>query len=172
MPVSMNPRQHVLRILAIVGLTLGLLGSGLSAAAAGPGQDTAVAVAHHRSTSADRIPAITDAEGLTITCTLSIDYPHESHHFPDTVNVEARWSCDAPVASLSMAIGLYFEGAPVRRTTFSNVLQPSLDGNAAFPCVRGNWQGRAVGTVVFPPAFDPPSATVNVVSPILPITCT
>jgi hypothetical protein len=143
---------------------IGFLAPGASA-----DQGANVVVAQHRTTGRPR--GVTAADASAITCTLAIQNPHNSKHVSGTVNVVATWTCDAPVSSLSMAVALYFEGAPVRRATFRNAGQPSLQGNAAFPCAPGNWQGRAVGTVVFPPTYDPPSATLNVVSPVVPLGC-
>lgn len=108
-----------------------------------------------------------------IVCTLSIDYPHESSHVPGTANVESNWSCTAPVASLSMNVGLIFDHFDLTAEgSFSNAGLASLQGNAASDCFPGEYNGTSNGSVVFPPGYEPSPQSSAVESPDTFLTCT
>lgn len=97
----------------------------------------------------------------TITCDLTIDYPHKSTHVPATVNVVAHWVCTAPVASLSMDVQLYYGPSEVGTGHSANTESATLNGNAAASCSPGQWYGYVQGHVVFPPDYEPPSGDAN-----------
>ena len=91
----------------------------------------------------------------TITCNLTIDYPHESSHDPETANVVAHWNCTSAVASLEMDVQLYYGVIEVGTGHSENTLKNSLNGNAAASCSTGTYYGYVQGTVVFPPGYTP-----------------
>ena len=107
----------------------------------------------------------------TITCTLTIDNPHQSTHAPGKVNVVSKLTCTAPMSSVSMTVTLYRNNAPVGQNSCSNAGNPALRCNAAAPCVKGSYVGTSTGTAVAPPGFKPPSQTKTVISNTVPITC-
>lgn len=43
----------------------------------------------------------------TISCTTTVDNPHNSSHVPETVNVVARMTCTAPVPEIRLKVALY-----------------------------------------------------------------
>lgn len=101
-------------------------------------------------------PRIAASGGYTITCTVSNDQPHASHHQVGTVNVEVHASCTSPVTSMTLTPYLY---RPVPYTTVTGTSKTGLqniDGNAgAPPCKNGNYQGYGYISVKFPPRFTP-----------------
>jgi hypothetical protein len=106
-----------------------------------------------------------------ITCSLTIDYPHESSHVPATVNVVAHWSCTSAVASLSMSVQLFYAGLQIGSGRASNTGQASLNGNAAATgCISGYYSGAVVGSVVFPPGYSGSGSRSN--SSEAYVTCT
>jgi hypothetical protein len=107
-----------------------------------------------------------------ITCTIAIQYPHNSTHVPENVNVVGTITCTAPVSALGITVGLYFNSALVASNTSDNAGSAAIAGNAATPCVNGTYTGTDVGAVIFPAGFTPAEATWGqIYSPSLPITC-
>jgi hypothetical protein len=170
----MNPISKLLTVAAALVTALAITGSGLGAAVAdGPtatGATSATATRTITGSSAQageaplaKLSATRPARGLagttsTITCALTIDYPHASSHVPETANVVAHWRCTAPVSSLSMDVQLYYGVFEVGTGHSSNCCSSSLNGNAAANCLTGTYYGYVQGTVVFPPGYTPSSA--------------
>jgi hypothetical protein len=126
----------------------------------------AVVSAHQISTSSRRTPA------YTITCTLKINDPHRSTHNPAKVNVVTTWKCTGIVTSLSMTVKLYtFAGVQQASDSFKKYGKKSLSGNAASACIPDYYYGTASETVVYPPGFTPPKATLHVRSATRPVAC-
>jgi hypothetical protein len=144
-----------------------------AATAGAPGLATTLPAGHataRRSLSRVRIMLIKPQ--TTITCTLAVQYPHNSTHVPENVNVVATIACTAPVSELGITVGLYFNGALVASGTNTNAGSPAIQGNAATPCVSGTYTGGAVGAVIFPPGYVPPEGSMGeVYSPSIAITC-
>jgi hypothetical protein len=108
-----------------------------------------------------------------VDCTFRVDNPHESMHFPGTVNVIATLTCNRPVSGIEMTIGLARDGQEVISRTFTNSGVASLRENVAttLPCVSGAYQGAAVALVSFPPPSLPASGILHANSATLPVTC-
>jgi len=98
-----------------------------------------------------------------VDCSLRVDWPHESMHFPGTINVEATVQCDAPVAGIELKVGLARDGQEVASSTFANSGVASLEGRAAttLPCVSGAYTGGAAALVTF---SSPSLATRNILN--------
>ncbi len=94
----------------------------------------------------------------TITCTLKINFPHKSTHFPGTVNVVGTIGCSAAVSRLSIRVGLYFNGHLKAQKLVNSTHKSNVQSNAALPCFNGTYEGAATGLVIFPPGFSPPSS--------------
>jgi hypothetical protein len=117
-------------------------------------------------------PGVTrSAVALEITCTISVDNPHNSSHVGGVVNVLARINCTAPVASLSTNLLLARDGVVVGSRANSNAGVAALSNSVAVPCVSGVYQAGVVGGVVFPPGFVPPGGVISALSNVVLITC-
>jgi hypothetical protein len=106
-------------------------------------------------------------------CGLRVDYPHESTHFPGTVNVVAEFTCNDLVASIEMAIGLTRDGQEVAYQTFVGSGVKTLERHVAtsLPCVDGAYQGGATAVVTFPFPSFPATGTLHANSAIKQIIC-
>lgn len=167
----MNPISKLLTVVAALVTALAITGSGLGAAVgpgpAATGATSATATSTGSSAQVEQVtftklsatrpgrsPASTTS---TITCTLTIDYPHASTHVPKTANVVAHWRCTAPVSSLSMDVQLYYGPFEVGTGHSANCCSSSLNGNAAASCLTGTYYGYVQGTAVSPPGYTPSS---------------
>jgi len=165
----MNPRSKLLTLAAALVTALGITGSGLGAAVpaapVAPGAASATATGPIQAGWAPLVsfsgtrhangPASTTA---SISCSLTIDYPHASSHVPENANVVAHWRCTAPVSSLEMDVQLYYGPFEVGTGHSANCCSSSLNGNAAASCLTGTYYGYVQGTAVSPPGYTPPSA--------------
>src|SRR5579883_3097150 len=88
------------------------------------------------------------------TCEVHVDDPHESAHFPGTVNVEAKVKCEGPVPHIEMVILLIREGRVIVTKKSENWGYSSLKSNVVTPCVTGTYQGGIAATVT--PSLDGP----------------
>lgn len=93
----------------------------------------------------------------TITCDLTIDYPHSSKHVPETVNVVAHWNCTQAMSSLEMDVQLDVDNIQIGSGHSENTLQRSLNGNAAANgCINGaEYEGYVSGSGEAPPGYSP-----------------
>ncbi|WP_412074818.1 hypothetical protein ACLF6K_01385 [Streptomyces xanthophaeus] len=81
---------------------------------------------------------------------------------PGTVNVVVTVSCTAPVPEITTRAALYKNGQLVKQSTLRT--QPNTrtaQNNAAVPCSPGNYRGWMYFKVVFPPGYNPPTASAN-----------
>jgi hypothetical protein len=107
------------------------------------------------------------AAGAVITCGLNVQNPHVSTHVPETINVVARITCDAPVSRLHLTTYLYegAEGTPyesiVAQGSNTTLGSASVQANAATACKKGTYHGEANGTVAFPPGYTPEMSTLG-----------
>ena len=104
-----------------------------------------------------------------ITCTLKIDYPHNSFHNPFRINVVANWKCPSPVHELLMTVKLFTGGLIhvelSKGGPFKNYRKAKLRGNTSFPCLgSGFYFARASGTVIFAQGYVPHKTNLNVQS--------
>jgi hypothetical protein len=106
-----------------------------------------------------------------INCDLKINNPHKSTHVTGTINITATWTCTAPVSTLTIDIYLYRNGLYVSEGHTSNPGGSYLMGNAATGCASGTYQGVALGSVVFPPGYTPPTQNLSVTSNSVYISC-
>lgn len=103
-------------------------------------------------------PEVATAPGAPIAiagCQFQVDRPHESTHFPGTVNVIGWIRCNRPVERIEMTLGLALNGVELKSATFSNSGSAYLQGNVAVPCVNGTYNGAAAATITFPPGSLP-----------------
>lgn len=107
----------------------------------------------------------------TITCRITTEYPHDSHHVAGTVNVRGWITCTSAVSSLSITTDLYYVAAKVASRSASNFGQAFIQTNASTTCVPGYYQGKSRGTVVFPPGYVPQSAVIAHDSPLIFVDC-
>lgn len=108
---------------------------------------------------------------VTISCTLSIEDPHNSTHVPGTVNVVAGVTCTSDVVTISLSVFLGDSNGRLQEEDFTGNGTDELPGNAALDCEDGDYEGLAEAEVVMPPDFEPPTLTMDVESPEEAITC-
>lgn len=101
-----------------------------------------------------------------ITCTLSIAYPHNSHHMPGNVLVAANIQCSAAVKTMTISVRLYRTGTLVAVGGDTRAASPRVNGNAYTACVPtpATYQGVTQGTVTFPDGSVPPVANLGPVA--------
>jgi hypothetical protein len=149
---------------AVTGLLMALNVGGLARATTLP--DPVPSAASGQTTASDitftfaKTPVkgrVTPDATITIVCSLKVNDPHNSHHFPGTVNVTATATCYGGVmASLSLRVYLY---PPVPYATAVGPLATvapgaSISSNAATAaCTAGNYQGYAYLTGTPPPGY-------------------
>lgn len=107
----------------------------------------------------------------TITCVITVDDPHNSHHVPDNVNVSSKIQCTSQVASLSIGVSLFQFGFPVSYGGDSNFGNAFIKANAATLCVSGTYFAVANGTVIFPPGYWPIGGNIEQISRQVDIRC-
>lgn len=91
-----------------------------------------------------------------ISCTIQINYPHDSGHNPGNINVTGSITCTAPVTVLDIGVGLYLDEY-LLASNYKVGTGAYISTNAATPCLLpGVYQGGVVGAVTFPPGFVPP----------------
>jgi hypothetical protein len=97
--------------------------------------------------------------GSVITCTLKVNYPHNSIHVGGTVNVTSEIKCTSNVDSIYVSTGL--RGAQSGNGWAQKFNTNYQSSNAAAPCVNGSYWGVASGTVTFPSGYTPRVQNVN-----------
>jgi hypothetical protein len=106
-------------------------------------------------------PGTASAAERTITCEIKVLYPHNSRHFPGTVNVEASVECGEAVPAMSLAVQL-----------FTATGKNKLKGNAANgACIPGTYRGVAAAVVQFPSGFKPPQLNLSSTSVDRTLSC-
>lgn len=91
--------------------------------------------------------------GSVITCTLKVNYPHNSTHVGGTVNVTSEIKCTSNVDSIYTSTGL--RGAQTANGWAQKFNINYASSNAAMPCVNGTYWGIGSGTVTFPSGYSP-----------------
>lgn len=124
---------------------------------------------------AARITAVKNSNSIgsddVIDCTIKANYPHDSGHVPGTVNAVSTIFCTAPVTSLSIETSLDLGPVQVASGSNSNGGSAFIQTNAATTCVPGEYDNIAHGDIVFPPGYEPPTATINASSGYQPVAC-
>jgi hypothetical protein len=104
-----------------------------------------------------------------------VTHPHEpakSVERPGAIVATGTVSCDAPVAQIYQQVGIYRDEIPVDSREFRNFGQSSIFGQVDQPfCQNATYKGGTHVQVVFPPGFNPPSASRTDYSNDVPITC-
>lgn len=121
-------------------------------------------------------PTISSAAAAVVfNCKIQADNPHNSGHFPETINATATASCTPGVFSITMVITLWRSNAPFPDvpigTGLPDVGSYTVTGNAAGPCIPGNYYTAADAVVIYPVGAFPPFGAMGSLSPILPISC-
>ncbi|MEV8536880.1 hypothetical protein [Streptomyces sp. NPDC051211] len=81
---------------------------------------------------------------------------------PGTVNVVVTVSCTAPVPEITTRAALYKNGQLVNQSTLRSQRNTrTAQNNAAVRCSPGNYRGWMYFKVVFPPGYNPPTASAN-----------
>ncbi|MCD9141135.1 hypothetical protein [Streptomyces albireticuli] len=112
-----------------------------------------------------------DAQAV-IRCTGQVQRPHNSTHVPGTVNVVVTVSCTAPVQEITTRAALYKNGQLVNQSALRTQHNTaSAQNNAAVRCSPGNYRGWMYFKVVFPPGYNPPTASANGFGQEVPISC-
>lgn len=85
-------------------------------------------------------------------CFLVVHKPHESHHNPGHVNVQAAVGCERKVAGLKLHVHLLRDGIEVSSRAFTSHDTLVLDGSAAERCTGGqhHYRGSAEATATTP----------------------
>lgn len=105
-------------------------------------------------------------------CTLQVQYPHNSSHFPGTINVVGTLDCSSWTYALALNVDLYRNGVLVASSpSKSGTFTSHLETNAATPCVPGAYYGIATGSVLAGPFYWPPLWNAWVLSPTRYLTC-
>jgi hypothetical protein len=105
-------------------------------------------------------------QASVITCTMVYQganggLPHPSGHFPGSVNVRVRVTCDKPVTSILGYVVLFQisnKGKILRRTSaqkYDSTGRAAANGNAALGCKAGYYEGDSAALVTFPPGYTP-----------------
>ncbi|ARZ66509.1 hypothetical protein SMD11_0843 [Streptomyces albireticuli] len=107
-----------------------------------------------------------------IRCQGQVQRPHNSTHVPGTVNVVVTVSCTARVSEITTRAALYKNGHLVKQSALRTQSgTASAQNNAAVPCSPGNYRGWMYFKVVFPPGYNPPTASANGLGQEVPISC-
>lgn len=143
--------RTVERTIAVLTVALGLIFSGATAAeaATGPG-------------------------GNVITCTVSLDNPHQSGHVNGTISAQGLVTCTGTVAEIYIKTSLQkVSNNTVASQTFDsfNVSRGSSVG--AKPCSDGpaTFRSQADVLVQFPAGYTPTPQTANKYSPNIAVAC-
>ncbi len=88
-----------------------------------------------------------------ITCTLKVNYPHNSTHVGGTVNVTSEIKCTSNVDSIYLSTGL--RGAQSSNGWSQKFITNYHSSNAAATCKNGTYWGVGSGTVTFPSGYSP-----------------
>lgn len=91
--------------------------------------------------------------GSVITCTLKVNYPHNSGHVSGTVNVTSEISCSSNVDGIYISTGL--RGTQSKNGWKQGFNTNYRSSNAAMPCANGTYWGIGSGTVTFPSGYTP-----------------
>lgn len=91
--------------------------------------------------------------GSVITCTLKVNYPHNSTHVGGTVNVTSEIKCSSNVDSIYISTGL--RGAQSSNGWSQKFNTNYHSSNAAATCKNGTYYGVGSGTVTFPSGYSP-----------------
>lgn len=155
---------------------LGLL-AGTSPAAAGPDPSAPPTVpawapdGSGSSVEGGRSGSDADAAAV-IRCQGQVQRPHNSTHVPGTVNVVVTVSCTAPVPEITTRAALYKNGQLVNQSALRTQRNTaSAQNNAAVRCSPGNYRGWMYFKVVFPPGYNPPTASANGLGQEVALTC-
>ncbi|MFD9409681.1 hypothetical protein ACFWBN_22065 [Streptomyces sp. NPDC059989] len=159
--------------MAIVGLL-----AGTSPAAAGPDPSAPPSVpagpaADDPGSGVEAGKAGSDADAAAvIRCAGQVQRPHNSTHVPGTVNVVVTVSCTAAVPEITTRAALYKNGQLVNQSTLRTQHNSrSAQNNAAVRCSPGKYRGWMYFKVVFPPGYNPPTASANGLGQEVAISC-
>lgn len=114
----------------------------------------------------------TSSTNSIIVCRANAQDPHDSTHFPGTMNSIGTIECTAPVDSLAITVSMEYSILTVAGPrTKSNSGRSSIMHNAARDCIPGYYRTRVTGWVVFPPGYTPSAGPVSHTSKYVVITC-
>ena len=185
----MRVRRPIWVGIAGVAILLGTSGAALAApasAGAAATRATATTPAAVAPTIPDPLPTAAPTTGVSasgvsdtfgpepadiITCTVTVQNPHNSSHVKGTVNTIATIACTGAMSELAQYVGLYFNNVLVGESYNSNSGVASLTGNFATPCKSGTWMGASSYLQVPPAGYYPPYTKGEAVSNIVKITC-
>lgn len=88
-----------------------------------------------------------------VTCSLRVDYPHNSGHNIGRINVVAKVECTHAVPQIQITVVLARDGSEVSRSTLAGSNRYSFEWHTDTPCVDGLYQGAAQAIVTFPPGI-------------------
>jgi len=112
---------------------------------------------------------------VNVNCKIKVDNPHHSHHFPDTINVEATTTCSPPGAfSITQIVTLWYVSPPAPNVPIGTGVPGvgtgfTLTSQAATACVNGTYYGTADAALTFPPVSIPPFGAIGNVGPTVTI---
>jgi hypothetical protein len=157
----MSKFRHPIRGVSRIGTTVGVLVAATAVTAAVvPAADAAQA----RSGSPVAVIHLTGPAARRITCEMVFigangGVPHHSGHVPGTINVRVRVTCDAPISTIRGKIGL-FSTSGTKINPYGSAGRAAARGNAALVCRPGYYVGASTATLVAPPGYSPPTATL------------
>ena len=113
---------------------------------------------------AEPLGSMQSAQEVPITdCMIKLDYPHQSHNYPGTVNVHARVNCSgvAPATLIVLIVILLENGFPIATPFigFDNL----VEGHSDTPCLGtpASYQGFAAAFILGVPGARPPFLLLN-----------
>lgn len=111
------------------------------------------------------------AAGIVTCAEFGVHWPHQSKHFPDTVNWIVEVKCNKPVVDLRMRAQLRLDNEVIEDTGWNN-LGSTSEGwlNVSAPCQNGWWHGQAWMVLDPPPGYIGPTKSKGW-SPRRYITC-
>jgi hypothetical protein len=168
-------RWRSLAVTGVVAVALSaviLTGGGVAQAAGGPQTKTIhlTIMLHHSASRGGMNPAA--SEVVATYCTVQVNYPHNSTHVPETVNVTGGMTCTPyPVVQSDLSLQLYYNGESYAYDDeyLSNVLANPVQ--AATPCLNGDYYATIDFWLYMGPDWTPNSSDGQVASPVQSITC-
>jgi hypothetical protein len=132
-----------------------------------------------------QVPSRTFAAGTTrtlnpqqgtpdvIPCEYDAQYPHNSSHYPGTINAIITVQCSAIVARIVGTMSLYRDGKFVAPGSVDVTNKAKTQMNAATEsCIPGSYYSEGIVSIYFPEGYSPPSSLNNeMTSPTVKVTC-